>query len=95
MLINIDNILKKVSETVKRHALDTPGAYQRWLWQNEKQNRNLGVTEYAVADAANIPTYICAVSQPSHLPAFLMVNETAPPLSTCILEYSNSVYESP
>ena len=54
MSINIDNIIAKASKTVANHALETPGAYRRWLWQNEKQNRNLGATEYGVADAANI-----------------------------------------
>ena len=54
MNINIDKIVEKASKVVENHAMDTPGAYSRWLWQNEKQNRNLGVTEYGVADAANI-----------------------------------------
>lgn len=54
MAINIDKIIEKARNTVKSHALDVPGSYARWLWQNEKQNRNLGVTEYGVADAANI-----------------------------------------
>ena len=54
MQINIDNILKKVLKVVENHALETPGAYTRWLWQNAKQNRLLGATEYGVADAANI-----------------------------------------
>ena len=54
MVINIDALIEKAFKTVKTHALDDKGNFARWLWQNAKQNRNLGSTEYGVADAANI-----------------------------------------
>ena len=51
--MNIDYILEQIYKTVKNHEI-TPGAYARWLWQNETQERNLGVNAYGCADAANI-----------------------------------------
>lgn len=50
----IDDLILKIKETVDSHRLDKPGEYARWLWQNEKQNRELGINEYGCADAANI-----------------------------------------
>lgn len=54
MIINIDNIIKNVSDTVASHRLENEGEYTRWLWQNEDNGRELGVNEYGCADAANI-----------------------------------------
>ena len=54
MVINIENILQKVLKTVDTHRLESEGEYARWLWQNEKKNRKLGLNEYGCADAANI-----------------------------------------
>ena len=50
---NIDKFITMAEACVKNHEL-APGKYQRWKWQNEKGNRNLGSTEYGCADAANI-----------------------------------------
>ena len=47
-------IIGAVRDTVKRHELSDSGAYCRWLWQNEKGNRELGINEYGCADAVNI-----------------------------------------
>lgn len=47
-------IINAVRETVKRHELSERGAYCRWLWQNEKGDRELGINEYGCADAVNI-----------------------------------------
>ncbi len=53
-MYNIDNIIIKIKKTVASHRLDKPGAYTRWLWQNEAGTRELGLNEYGCADAANI-----------------------------------------
>lgn len=50
---NIDGLIEKIYSAVKSHKL-APGQYARWLWNNEKGNRNLGSSEYGCADAANI-----------------------------------------
>lgn len=54
MAINIDNIIKKISDTVASHRMENEGNYCRWLWQNDDNNRELGLNEYGCADAANI-----------------------------------------
>ena len=46
MTLNIDNIIKKMSDTVKSHRLENEGEYTRWLWQNDAKNRKLGINEY-------------------------------------------------
>ena len=50
---NIDNIVAMAERSVKDHCLGL-GKYQRWRWQNDKGDRNLGSSEYGCADAANI-----------------------------------------
>lgn len=50
----IDDIIVKIRKTVESHRLEKPGAYTRWLWQNEAGSRKLGLNEYGCADAANI-----------------------------------------
>lgn len=52
-VINIEPIIEKIRRTVSTHRI-SEGQYARWIWQNEKGNRNLGVNEYGCADAANI-----------------------------------------
>lgn len=52
-VINIEPIIEKIRKTVSTHRLGE-GKYARWLWQNERGSRNLGVNEYGCADAANI-----------------------------------------
>ena len=52
--IDIRKIIDAIHETVKRHELSQKGAYCRWLWQNEKGTRALGINEYGCADAMNI-----------------------------------------
>ena len=54
MTINIDNIIKKISDTVESHRLENEGEYARWIWQNKEGNRELGINEYGCADAINI-----------------------------------------
>ncbi|MBQ8953712.1 MAG: hypothetical protein IJ048_06315 [Clostridia bacterium] len=51
--MNIDAVVQKVSRTVQTHRL-SEGAYSRYLWQDEKNSRKMGVNEYGCADAANI-----------------------------------------
>ncbi len=52
-MLNIDGIIEKIHSVVKSHYLGN-GAYARWIWQNESENRNLGINEYGCADAMNI-----------------------------------------
>ena len=51
--INIDGLIEKVEKTVASHKIGK-GNYARWLWQNGKNDRELGSNPYGVADAANI-----------------------------------------
>ena len=53
--IDIRPVIKAIKETVESHALpDTKGAYCRWLWQDKRGGRRLGINEYGCADAVNI-----------------------------------------
>ena len=52
--INIRNIIKNIKAVVDNHALNTPGEYARYLWQNERGDRKMGSNEYGCADAMNI-----------------------------------------
>lgn len=52
--MNIDNIIKKISNVVISHKFENEGEYTRWLWQNEDNARELGINEYGCADAVNI-----------------------------------------
>jgi len=51
--MNIDHLIGKIHRVVECHKI-AEGVYSRWLWQNEKGNRDLGKNEYGCADAANI-----------------------------------------
>ena len=48
--IIIDDLIEKIYECVKKHNLEKPGQYSRWLWGE----RDLGINEYGCADALNI-----------------------------------------
>lgn len=54
MQLDLNPIIAKVRATIENHKLPQEGAFARYLWQNEKGNRKLGVNEYGCADAANI-----------------------------------------
>lgn len=51
---NLQPVLDRVLDVLKTHELEHPGEYTRWLWQNEANDRKLGLNEYGCADAANI-----------------------------------------
>ncbi len=51
--IDMSKFVREVKAVVDSHYLGN-GEYCRWLWQNENENRRLGVNEYGCADAANI-----------------------------------------
>ncbi|MBQ7900556.1 MAG: hypothetical protein IJ365_01150 [Clostridia bacterium] len=50
---NIDELIKTISTIVEKHKI-SEGRYSRYLWNNEKVNRKMGINEYGCADAANI-----------------------------------------
>ena len=52
-MINIDSLIEKIHKTVVSHNLGK-GAYARYLWQDEKCSRKMGINEYGCADAMNI-----------------------------------------
>lgn len=52
-MVCIDRLTEKILSVVESHYLGD-GAYARWLWQNDKGNRTLGINEYGCADAMNI-----------------------------------------
>lgn len=54
MTVNINDIIKNISETVAAHRLNGEGEYTRWLWNGAENERKLGLNEYGCADAANI-----------------------------------------
>ena len=49
----MDPFIEKVLQCVQKHKL-APGCYARYLWNNDKGTRKMGVNEYGCADAANI-----------------------------------------
>lgn len=49
----IQDIIDKILHTVETHKI-ADGQYTRWLWQDQKDSRELGVNPYGCADAANI-----------------------------------------
>ncbi len=53
--LDIRPIIKAMKETVESHELPgRKGSYCRWLWQNTKGQRELGINEYGCSDAMNI-----------------------------------------
>lgn len=50
---HIQDIIDHIEHAVQAHRL-ADGQYSRWLWQNPKGNRELGLNPYGCADAANI-----------------------------------------
>ena len=52
--LDIRKIISAIKKTVESHELERKGEYARWLWQNEKGDRKLGINEYGCADAMNI-----------------------------------------
>lgn len=60
---DIQPIIDRAREVLATHELDRPGAYARWIWQNEEGSRELGLNEYGCADAANILYMIGAFPQ--------------------------------
>ena len=50
---DITPIIENIHKTVESHRVET-GSYARWLWQNEKGDRELGPNPYGCADAANL-----------------------------------------
>lgn len=60
--MNIDHLIEKIYKTVESHRLET-GVYARYLWQDEKNTRKMGINEYGCADAANILYTIGAFPQ--------------------------------
>lgn len=52
--MNIQNFIDAIRATVESHKLENEGEYARYLWQNEKNDRIMGVNPYGCADAINI-----------------------------------------
>lgn len=50
---NIQDIIMQIRHIVDTHRIGN-GKYARWLWQNPKEDRDLGINPYGCADAANI-----------------------------------------
>jgi len=50
---NLNPIIENIVNVVESHKIDI-GKYSRWIWQNEEMDRDLGVTAFGCADAANI-----------------------------------------
>lgn len=54
MKLDARQFISRVEASVKEHHLGEPGTYARWLWQDDRNSRRLGMNEYGCADAANI-----------------------------------------
>ena len=52
-MINLDYLIEKIAGVVETHYLGN-GAYARYLWQDSKNSRKMGINEYGCADAMNI-----------------------------------------
>lgn len=52
--MDIRELLNRIRATLDSHRLSGIGEYARWIWQDERGTRDLGVNEYGCADAANI-----------------------------------------
>ncbi len=52
-MYELQPVLDKVLERIKAHEIEE-GKYARWLWQDQKADRELGVNPYGCADAANM-----------------------------------------
>lgn len=52
-MYDIQPIINKVLERIEAHKVGE-GRYARWLWQNSKGSRELGINPYGCADAANL-----------------------------------------
>ena len=52
--MDIRELIDRIRYTVKTHSLGRTGEYARWIWQDAKAIRELGLNEYGCADAANI-----------------------------------------
>ncbi len=52
--LDIRPIIDGIRSVIASHKLEKEGEYARWIWQDEKGTRNLGVNEYGCADAMNI-----------------------------------------
>ena len=52
-MINLDSLIEKIAGVVESHYLGN-GAYARYLWQDSKNSRKMGINEYGCADAMNI-----------------------------------------
>lgn len=50
---NIQDIIDNILKRVESHKI-SDGKYARWLWQDTRNTRELGVNPYGCADAANI-----------------------------------------
>lgn len=53
-MYNLNELISTIHKTVKNHRLDNEGEYARYLWQNEENDRKMGLNEYGCADAVNI-----------------------------------------
>ncbi len=52
--LDIRPIIDGVRSVIASHKLEKEGEYARWIWQDEKETRRLGVNEYGCADAMNL-----------------------------------------
>ena len=52
--MNLNELTGRIRATVDSHRLAREGEYANWLWQNAAGTRDLGVSAYGCADAANI-----------------------------------------
>jgi len=51
-MYDITSFVEMAYKTIQKHKL-AEGGFSRWLWQDEKGTRELGVNEYGCADAVN------------------------------------------
>ena len=49
---DITELIKIIKKTVDSHQLENEGEYKRFLWQNEENNRKMGLNEYGCKDSS-------------------------------------------
>lgn len=58
-MYKIDELIKRIRDTVDSHSLGDIGKYARWIIPVADADRNMGLNEYGCADAANILYTLC------------------------------------
>ncbi len=86
--------IDQVEIIVRQHALGAPGEYRRWLWQDQKEGRDLASSPYGCANAVNILYTIGRLpAEPEERAAFVSVLQSYQDPESGLFSYPGN-YES-